>query len=395
MEEEVCTPTLNTGLRGVIVASTKIGDVQGDAGKLIYRGYLVGDLARKATYEEVVHLLLYETLPNKAELDAFKQRLAGERAISAEVIATLKACPKTALPMDVMQAAVSLLAVHDPDIADSSQQAAERMAVRLTAKLPTVLAAYERIRNGREPIAPSSNSDHAANFLYMLNGIAPDTEVAKFFDVCLILHAEHSFNASTFAAREIASTRAHLYAAIGGAMGALSGELHGGANTQVMKMLLKIGKVENVENYINTELEAGRRIMGLGHAVYKVDDPRALILAPMSEKMGRKVGQPQWYEISKELEIKAKEAFKRRKNTDIFVNVDFYSASLYYTMGIAPDLFTPLFAISRIAGWSAHVIEEKYAQAASKPELYRPESKYIGDYCGPDECTLETIDKRE
>ena len=159
-------------------------------------------------------------------------------------------------------------------------------------------------------------------------------------------------------------------------------------------MLLRIGKVENVENYINTELEAGRRIMGLGHAVYKVDDPRALILAPMSETMGKKVGQPQWYQISKELEIKSKEAFKKRKNMDIFVNVDFYSASLYYTMGIAVDLFTPLFAISRIAGWSAHVIEEKYAQASAKPELYRPESKYIGDYCGPDECTLETIDKR-
>lgn len=393
MEQE-CRPMLNTGLRGVIVASTKISDVQGEVGKLIYRGYLVGDLAQKATYEEVVHLLMYESLPSKAELDAFKKRLSAQRVIAPEVIAALKTRPKTALPMDIMQGAVALLAHHDADVNDPSKEATERMAIRLTAQLPTVLAAWERIRNGKEPVAPSPDLDHAANFLYMLNGTAPDPEVARFFDVCLVLHAEHSFNASTFAAREVASTRAHLYAAIGAAMGALSGELHGGANTQVMKMLLKIGKPENVESYINAELEAGRRIMGLGHAVYKVDDPRALILAPMSQKMGQKAGQPQWYEISKSLEIKSKEAFKKRKNMDIFVNVDFYSASLYYTMGIATDLFTPLFAISRIAGWSSHVIEERFAQAAEKPELYRPESKYIGDYCGPAECTLETLEKR-
>ncbi len=394
MEQE-CRPMLNTGLRGVIVASTKISDVQGEVGKLIYRGYLVGDLAQKATYEEVVHLLMYESLPNKAELEAFKKRLCAERAIAPEVITALKTRPQTALPMDIMQGAVALLAHHDPDVNDPSKEAAERMAIRLIAQLPTVLAAWERIRNGKYPVAPSSELDHAANFLYMLNGAAPDPEAARFFDVCLVLHAEHSFNASTFAAREVASTRAHLYAAIGAAMGALSGELHGGANTQVMKMLLKIGSVENVESYINSELEAGRRIMGLGHAVYKVDDPRALILAPMSQKMGQKVGQPQWYDISKSLEIKSKEAFKKRKSMDIFVNVDFYSASLYYTMGIATDLFTPLFAISRIAGWSSHVIEERFAQAAEKPELYRPESKYIGDYCGPDECSLETLENRK
>jgi citrate synthase len=209
-----------------------------------------------------------------------------------------------------------------------------------------------------------------------------------------VLHAEHSFNASTFAAREVASTTAHIYAAVSAAMGSLSGALHGGANTRVMNMLLKIGSVDAVEKYISDELTAGRKIMGLGHAVYNVDDPRAAIIAPMSEKMGKRLGDTRWYDISKTLEQKAKEAFKKRKNMDIFVNVDFYSASLYYYMGIAVDLFTPIFAISRIAGWSAHVIEEQYADAAPKPMLYRPESKYIGDYCGPNECSFVPMEKR-
>jgi len=209
-----------------------------------------------------------------------------------------------------------------------------------------------------------------------------------------VLHAEHSFNASTFAAREVASTRAHMYAAVAAGVGSLSGALHGGANTRVMNMLLEIGSADAVETYIENQLDAGKKVMGLGHAVYKVDDPRALILAPMSKKMGERIGDTRWYEISRELEQKAKKAFKERKNMDIFVNVDFYSASLYYYMGIAVDIFTPIFAISRIAGWTAHVLEEQFAEAAPKPMLYRPESQYIGDYCGPDECKLETIENR-
>ena len=392
---EECKPVLNTGLRDVVVASTKVSDVNGDLGKLIYRGYLVKDLAENATFEEVAHLLLYEKLPDEKELEAFKAQLIAERPVPPQMIAALKTQPRDALPMDIFQACAALLANYDPDVRKpASREASLRMAIRLIAKLPTVLAAFDRIRNNNEPIEPKSDLSHAANFLYMLNGKTPDEEVGRFFDVCLVLHAEHSFNASTFAAREVASTTAHIYAAVSAAIGSLSGALHGGANTRVMNMLLKIGSVDAVEKYISDELTAGRKIMGLGHAVYNVDDPRATIIAPMSEKMGKRLGDTRWYDISEELEKKAKEAFKKRKNMDIFVNVDFYSASLYYYMGIAVDLFTPIFAISRIAGWSAHVIEEQFADAAPKPMLYRPESKYIGDYCGPNECSFVPMEKR-
>ena len=228
----------------------------------------------------------------------------------------------------------------------------------------------------------------------MLNDEKPDAELTRFFDTALVLHAEHSFNASTFSARQVASTRAHIYSAVAAAVGSLSGELHGGANVRVMEMLLKIGSVENVDAYVKGELEAGRVIFGLGHAVYQTDDPRAHILAPMSKKMGERTGQPQWYEISRVLEKRGKAIFKERKGIDIYVNVDFYSASLYYAMGIPIDLFSPLFAMSRVAGWSAHVIEEQYADAAPKPALYRPKSDYIGDYCGPDECSFVPMDDR-
>ncbi len=390
-----CKPILNTGLRGVTIASTKISDVRGKEGKLIYRGYLVKDLAENTCFEEVIHLLLFEKLPDREELAALKQQLAAERHIPPDVIAALRTRPKDALPMDILQAGVSLLANHDPDIRiEDSRDATLRMGIRLIAKLPTLLAAWERIRKGKQPLDPLADLDQAANFLYMMSGQKPDGELTKFFDTCLVLHAEHSFNASTFAAREIASTRAHMYAAVAGAVGSLSGALHGGANTRVMQMLMKIGSPEAIDDYIKNQLESGGLIMGLGHAVYKVDDPRALILAPMSKKMGERTGENKWYEMSALLEKKAKAAFKERKNMDIFVNVDFYSASLYYSMGIDMDLFTPLFAISRIAGWAAHVLEEQFADAAPKPMLYRPESKYVGDYCGPEECTLEHIDKR-
>jgi citrate synthase len=378
-----------------VVASTKISDVQGNVGKLIYRGYPVKELAENTTFEEAVHLLLYEKLPDKNELESLKKQLAAERHIPPELIAAMKTQPRDALPMDVLQAGVSMLAGYDPDTKNPpSREATTRMGIKLIAKMATIVAAWDRIRNNKEPVEPSPELSHAGNFLYMLSGTKPDEEVSHFFDVCLVLHAEHSFNASTFAAREIASTQAHIYAAIAGAVGSLSGPLHGGANTRVMNMLLKIGSVDTVEKYINDELEAGRKVMGLGHAVYKVDDPRALILAPMSQKMGERAGDTRWYDISKVLEEKAKAAFKKRKNMDIFVNVDFYSASLYYYMGIAVDLFTPIFAVSRIAGWTAHVIEEQFAEAAPKPMLYRPESKYVGEYCGPDECSFVPIESR-
>jgi len=394
MEEE-CRPMLNTGLRGVVIADTRISDVQGAAGKLIYRGYLIQDLAKTASFEEVAHLLLFEKLPNAAELKKLKTQLTAERDIPPEVIAALKTRPKNALVMDILQASVALLANHDPDVSDQTREAAVRMAIRLIAKFPTIVAAWDRIRNGQEPLQPLPELDHAANFLYMLKGKKPDEEEARFMDVCLVLHAEHSFNASTFAAREVASTRAHMYASVAAAVGSLSGELHGGANMRVMEMLFEIGSADKVEAYVNRQFDAGRKIFGLGHAVYDTDDPRAHILAPMSKKMGERVGDTRWYQMSQLLEKTGKAEFKKRKGKEIYVNVDFYSASLYYAMGIPIDLFTPVFAISRISGWTAHIIEEYFGGAAPKPMLYRPESEYIGDYCGPEVCEFEPIEDRK
>ncbi|MFO8083681.1 MAG: citrate/2-methylcitrate synthase [Desulfobacterales bacterium] len=391
---EECKPILNTGLRGQVIASSKISDVRGREGKLIYRGYLIQDLADKVSYEETIHLLIYEKLPDRKELEDFKTKLKVERSIPEEVIAALKTRPYNALPMDVLQAGVALLAHHDPDIRDQSREASEKMAIRLIAKLPTILGAWERIRNGKEVVYPREDLDHAANFLYMLHGQVPDDEVAKFLDTCLVLHAEHSFNASTFAAREVASTKAHMYASIAAGVGSLSGDLHGGANVRVMQMLQDIGSVEKVEAFVKKALSEGKKIMGLGHAVYQVDDPRAFILAPMSKRMGERMGETKWYEISRHLEKTAKKIFKEKKGIDLPVNVDFYSASLYYSMGIPEDFFSPVFAISRVAGWAAHVLEEQFAEAAPKPTLYRPESKYVGEYCGPEQCEFVPVDKR-
>jgi citrate synthase len=391
---EECKPILNTGLRGFTVASTKISDVDGRAGRLVYRGYLAKDLAGRVSFEELVYLLLYESLPGADELENFKAQLLAERQIPPGLLSVLEGLPKDALPMDVLQAYVPMLAQYDPDTRVPSREAALRIAVKLIAKFPTVVAAWSRVRSNQKPVPPDPELSHAANFLYMLTGEVPDKELEGFFDVCLVLHAEHSFNASTFAVREVASTRAHMYAAVAAGVGSLSGELHGGANTRVMEMLLDIGAVEKADEFVNNVLETGGKIMGLGHAVYQVDDPRAHILAPMSKKMGERTGDTKWYELSRKLEQKGKAAFKQKKGTDIFVNVDFYSASLYYYMEIPTDLFTPVFAIARISGWAAHYIEELFGGAAPKPVLYRPESEYIGDYCGPDECAFVPLDER-
>ena len=385
---------INKGLRGVTVASTKISDVDGQAGKLIYRGYLVQDLAERTSFEEIAHLLLFEKLPDEKELESFTARLKEARDIPREIFEALKTRPADSLPMDILQASIPMIANHDPDIGNYSLEACQNRAVSLIAKFPGIIAAWERIRHGKDIVPPNKELDHAANFLYMLKGETPDDDAKHFFDVGLVLHAEHSFNASTFSARQVASTRAHMYAAVAAAVGSLSGELHGGANVRVMEMLKRIGSVDKVEDYINRELDAGRVIFGLGHAVYKTDDPRALILAPMAEIMCKKIGEPHWYDISKRLEEKSKAAFKQRKGIDIFLNVDFFSASLYYAMGIPTDLFTPVFAISRIAGWTAHVLEEQFAGAAPKTALYRPGSDYIGEYCGPEECTFTPMDER-
>ena len=253
--EDTCQPVLNTGLRGVTIASTKISDVNGAEGKLVYRGYLVKDLAGKISFEEVVYLLLFERLPNSQELVDIKKQIAEQRTVPDEILTAMKSMPKDALPMDVLQAAVPMLATVDPDIRKTDVDSAGRMAVRLIAKFPTIVAAWDRLRNGKEPVAPDPNLGQAANFLYMLSGEKPDDELAGFMDAALVLHAEHSFNASTFAAREVASTKAHMYAAVAAGVGSLSGPLHGGANTRVMQMLLDIGDVDKVDDYIANILD--------------------------------------------------------------------------------------------------------------------------------------------
>jgi citrate synthase len=384
----------NIGLRNIEVADTKICSIDGENGKLIYRGYDILDLVKHSTYEETAYLLLFGDLPTAAQLTDFRRRLAEARGIPEPLIKSLKNRPKRAQPMDVLQSCISELADYDLNIEDNSKEAHVRRAVTLMAKIPAIVAAWNRIRNGQHVVDPLEGGSHSANFLYMLRGIEPSTQEAKVMDICLILHAEHSFNASTFAAREIASTRAHMYACISGAVGALSGELHGGANVQVMKMLLEIGDPAGVDKWVANRLQSGGRIMGMGHAVYRTTDPRADVLAKLSARISQEKNN-RWYEITEKAEKVTKKWMLENKKQAIYPNVDLYSASVYYSMGIPMGLNTPIFAISRIAGWSAHVIEEKFAEAAPKPALYRPKAVYVGKYCGPMGCEYTPLASRQ
>jgi citrate synthase len=384
----------NIGLRNIEVADTRICSIDGENGKLIYRGYDILDLVNHSTFEETAYLLLFGELPSPDELEDFSGRLREARGIPDTIIRNLKTHPKRAHPMDVLQSSVSELADYDLNIEDDSKEANIRRAIILIAKIPAIVCAWNRIRTDNHIVDPLEEGSHASNFLYMLRGTPPTPEEAKVFDICLILHAEHSFNASTFAAREIASTRAHMYACIGGAVGALSGELHGGANIQVMKMLLEIDDISKVEKWVETRLQQGGRIMGMGHAVYKTTDPRAEILWRLSRSMSKQTGT-KWFEITERVENFTKKYMLDNKKQAIYPNVDLYSASLYYSMGIPLDLNTPIFAISRISGWCAHIIEEKFAEAAPKPALYRPKAVYVGKYCGPMGCEYTPIQNRE
>jgi len=384
----------NIGLRGVKVADTRISDVDGEKGMLIYRGFNVVDLARSSTFEEVSFLLLNDHLPDREELKDFQSELVSEREVPETIFKCLKMMPSSTDPMDVLQAAIPMLAGYDPQLREETKEANLKKAVRITAKLSTLVAAWDRIQKGLEPLPPRPDLNHAGNFLFMLKGSLPDPETARDFDICLILHAEHSFNASTFAGREVASTHAHLYASVAAAIGALSGEIHGGANRQVMKMLLEIEEVSRVKSWVSERLQKGGKIMGMGHAVYHTEDPRATILRRICERMADRFGDRRWCELSKAIEAATKEEFKRLKGKKIYANVDFFSAAVYHMMGIPRELFTPVFVISRISGWSAHIIEEKFAEAQSKPELYRPDADYIGNYCGLQGCEYIPIEKR-
>ena len=384
--------TKNIGLRDIPVADTRISNIDGEKGKLIYRGYDILDLTKKSNFEEVCYLLLHDDLPSKYEYEDFVSKLKGARLIPKQMQINMGNWRKDADPMDMLQAFVAALAgYYDEEFSD--KESSYERAASLIAKLPTIVASWQRVRNGKGIVDPNPNLSHAANFLYMLNNEIPDAEIEKIFDICLILHADHTFNASTFAARQVASTRAHMYSAVSAAIGALSGELHGGANYEVMRMLLDIKTEDRVESWIKEKMDKGERIMGMGHAVYKTYDPRALVLKELSKKLAEKTNEP-WFNITQKVEQITVEEIKKRKGVDIYPNVDLYSASVYYMLKIPMDLNTPIFAISRVAGWAAHIIEEKFAEAAPKPALYRPQAVYVGKYCGPQGCEYMPLDLR-
>ena len=366
-KESAAGTAVSSGLRGVIAASSSIGDVDGEKGELIYQGLNIHDLATKSTFEEVVFLLWNGRLPKRAELDELKKNIAASYELPEWVAEVFKYFPKDAEPMDALRTAVSALSFFDKESRDLSRAASIRVATRLTARFATIVAALDRARNGKAPIKPRPDLNIASNFLYMLNGEMPDEFDAHVFDVALILQADHELNASTFTTRVVAGTLADMYSCVTAGLGALSGPLHGGANTAVMKMLLEIGSVDNVESYIKDALAKKKKIMGFGHAVYRTEDPRATHLRQFSKEMGERKGDTKWYDMT----AKVEEVMKREKG--LLPNVDAYSASTYYMMGIPLDLYTPIFAISRISGWTAHILEQ-YADN----KLIRPRAEYIG-----------------
>ncbi len=370
---------VSEGLEGVVVTDSRICFIDGMEGRLLYQGYDIHDLAAGASFEEVTYLLWHGDLPTRAQLDALNRGLVQARTLPEPAISLLRSIPKDALPMDVLRAAVSTLGLYDPDAKDNSIDASIRKSVRLTAQVAAIVAAIGRLRAGKPPVAPDPSLGHAANFLYTLWGAPAGPESVRAVDIALVLHSDHELNASTFAARVTAATLADMHSAITSAIGALKGPLHGGANENVMRMLLEIGDAARAVPAVARMLAARQKLPGFGHRVYKTEDPRATHLRQMSEVLGRQHGQPQWYEISRAIE----QHMLREKH--IYANVDFYSASVYYALGIPIELFTPMFAVSRISGWTAHVLEQ-YADN----RLIRPRAEYVG----PRGRTFVPIDQR-
>ncbi len=367
------------GLEDVVAATSAICEVDGKEGRLLYYGIDVKDLAAHSSFEETVYLLWHGRLPARDELATLREGLAAERALPVEVSRMLRDFPKEAVPMEVLRTAVSLLSMYDPDDADNGREANVRKATRLVAQTPTIVAALQAIREGREPVAPRADLSLAANFLYMLFGAEQGEMAVHALDVALILHADHELNASTFAARVTAATLSDMYSAVVSAIGALKGPLHGGANEQVFKMLRAIGAPDKADAYLTDQFAAGKKIMGFGHRVYRTDDPRATVLRRLSEQLGQERGETTWYDISREVERKV------RADKKLYPNVDFYSASTYHSIGIPTDLFTPVFAISRMSGWTAHILEQ-YANN----RLIRPRAEYTG----PRDAPYTPIDER-
>ncbi len=386
--------TKNIGLRGVTVADSKISMVDGNAGKLNYRGFAIQDLAQEATFEEIIHLLLIGTAPNIDQLSVLKEKMAEYRTLSPEIIASLQARPPHAAPIDVMQGIVTALADHDPNLASTDRDTVYDSCLRLIASFALAAAAWQRIRNNKEVVQPTTKTSHAAAFLEALWGRIPNKDESELMNLLLILHAEHTFNASTFSVREVASTQAHLYASVSAGVGALSGALHGGANARVMEMLLEIGSLDNVEPWVTKRIEAGQRVMGLGHAVYKTRDPRAAILQQVAAKVLAGREEEKWFKLGLEVEKTGRACLQKKKQLDLYPNVDFYCSPVLYGIGLPIDMFTVFFAVSRVSGWCAHYLEERFAEAQPKPALYRPKAHYTGRDCGPSGCRWTPLESR-
>ena len=363
-------PEIMKGLKDVYLDTTESSFIDGQVGKLLYRGYDIHDLAEKSTFEEVIYLLLYGALPTSQQLQEFDNTLRANRRIPDEVIQVLDLV-KASHPMDALRTGVSAMSAFDPEVADNSVEATIRKGIRLTAQGPTIVAAHHRLRHGLEPVAPNPELNHAGNFLYMLFGEIPDEETTNLLDVDFILHAEHGANASSFGARVTASTISDLHSAITTGVGVLKGPAHGGAAEEVMKMSLEIGNPENAEEYARNHLESGGRIMGFGHRVYRAEDPRARHLRERAQALGEKKGEPRWFQILSHLEQKTMLPYRDR---GICVNVDFFAGAIYYLLDIPDDLFISIFALGRIPGWTLQCVEQYKDNI-----LIRPLLEYIGE----------------
>jgi citrate synthase len=355
------------GLEGVVAAETKLCDLDGANGRLAYGGYDIADLARQATFEEVCHLLWRGELPSRGQYDGLVVSLVAARDIPRELVQAFRLMPKDTDPNRALQAAIAILGMYDPDADDNTPAANHRKAIRLTAQLATAVCAHHRVRSGQEPVDPAPDLSHAANFLYMLTGARANAAAVKAFDASLTLYAEHELNASTFTTRVITSTNSDMHSAVAGGHGALKGPLHGGAGEAVMRTLMEIGEVANVDAFAEKALKEKRRLMGFGHRVYTAGDPRAAILKGMAEEACRQSGQFKWYEMA----VKLNDTINAAKK--LIPNVDFYSAPLFYSLGIPVDVFTPVIATSRVAGWTANIIEQH-----ADNRLIRPRGDYIG-----------------
>jgi citrate synthase len=370
---------VSKGLEGIVAAKTRLSDVRGDVGQLIYCGYDINELAGKVSYEEVVHLLHHGSLPTQKELSEMKATLAGFRELPKGVIDIIQKLPKDTPPMHVLRTGVSVLGCFDTAAEDDSMHAQRRKALRLIAQIPVITAYFHRYRQNLPLVHPDASLGEAANFLYMMDGVKPSAEKESTMDMCYVLHADHGMNASTFSARVTIATLSDIYSAITSAIGTLKGPLHGGANEGVIKMLQEIGTLENVDPFVEDCLAQKKKIMGIGHRVYKVLDPRAPHLKRMAQILSSKLGEPKWIQMSERI------AALMLERKSLHANVDFYSATVYYSLDIPTDLFTPIFAIARTSGWTAHILEQ-----LADNRLIRPQSEYTG----PVGLTVVPVDQR-